>query len=141
MDLPDVNVWLALTFESHRHHPEAARWFNGLTAEGCSFCRLTQQGFLRLATNPAAFREEAVTLKQAWELYGRFIKDERVIFSDEPPEAERHWRRFTSEESWSPKVWSDAWIAACALAGGLRVITFDQAFTRYRGVPLNILKG
>jgi predicted nucleic acid-binding protein len=26
MLLPDVNVWLALTFDSHVHHPVAKSW-------------------------------------------------------------------------------------------------------------------
>jgi predicted nucleic acid-binding protein len=28
MLLPDVNVWLALTFDSHIHHPAAKKWFD-----------------------------------------------------------------------------------------------------------------
>jgi predicted nucleic acid-binding protein len=54
MFLPDINLWLALAFESHVHHAAAKGWFEGLTSERCSFCRLTQQGFLRLVTNPKA---------------------------------------------------------------------------------------
>ena len=30
MHLPDINVWLALTFDSHAHHPAAKTWFDGL---------------------------------------------------------------------------------------------------------------
>jgi predicted nucleic acid-binding protein len=55
MFLPDINVWLALAFESHVHHEVAKGWLEGLSSEGCAFCRTTQQGFLRLATNPKAF--------------------------------------------------------------------------------------
>jgi predicted nucleic acid-binding protein len=29
MLLPDINVWLALTFDSHVHHPSAKMWFDG----------------------------------------------------------------------------------------------------------------
>ena len=52
--LPDINVWLALTFDSHIHHAAAKAWFDPLSDEVCYFCRLTQQGFLRLATNSAS---------------------------------------------------------------------------------------
>ena len=46
MHLPDVNVWLALTFDSHFHHPVAKTWFDGLPSDFvCFFCRLTQSGF------------------------------------------------------------------------------------------------
>ncbi len=64
--LADVNFWLAITFESHVHHASAKQWFEQLSlSDGCAFCRLTQQGFLRLVTNPKAFGDEAVTLVEA----------------------------------------------------------------------------
>jgi hypothetical protein len=44
MHLPDINVWLALTFDSHVHHPAAKVWFDALADEHCFFCRMTQQG-------------------------------------------------------------------------------------------------
>ncbi len=51
MLLLDVNVWLALTFDSHAHHPAAKLWFDALSGDLCLFCRSTQQGYLRLVTN------------------------------------------------------------------------------------------
>ena len=60
MQLPDINVWLALAFDSHIHHPDAKKWFDGLADDAiCYFCRLTQLGFLRLATNPKVFGADA----------------------------------------------------------------------------------
>jgi predicted nucleic acid-binding protein len=46
MFLPDINVWLALAFDRHSHHAAAIAWY-GNSNEPCSFCRWTQQGFLR----------------------------------------------------------------------------------------------
>ena len=66
MLFPDVNVWLALTFDSHVHHPAAKTWFDGLPAGAvCFFCRFTQQGFLRLASNPSVFGKDALTMPDA----------------------------------------------------------------------------
>ena len=48
---PDVNIWIALTYRGHVHHPLAGRWFDGLGSEPVLFCRFTQLGFLRLLTN------------------------------------------------------------------------------------------
>ncbi len=84
MFLPDINLWLALAFESHVHHAAARAWFEGSAGEGCSFCRMTQQGFLRLATNPRAFGAEAVALADAWLLYDAFLGDPRISFAAEP---------------------------------------------------------
>ena len=62
MHLPDVNLWLALVFDAHVHHPAAKAWWDGLADETCFFCRVTQQAFLRLATNPRVFPADAVSM-------------------------------------------------------------------------------
>src|SRR3989440_468178 len=128
MHLPDINVWLALTFDSHVHHPSAKTWFDGLpTGTVCFFCRLTQQGFLRLATNPSVFGKHAVTLPDAWHKYDLLMSDPRVAFAEEAADLETHWRTFTQQQSFSPQVWNDAYLAAFARAGNLEPVTFDKA--------------
>ena len=66
--LPDVNLWLALAFEVHAHHGTARTWFDSVGVRTALWCRVTQQGFLRLASNPSVFGAEALTLRDA---YGR----------------------------------------------------------------------
>jgi toxin-antitoxin system PIN domain toxin len=141
MFLPDVNVWLALAFESHIHHPLARDWFEAEAANGCAFCRLTQQGFLRLATNPAAFGEEAVTLAGAWDLYDALLADPRISFAVEPPGLETIWRQYTSGQTYSPKVWSDAYLAAFAQISRFRLVTLDGAFRQCTDLDCQILLG
>jgi toxin-antitoxin system PIN domain toxin len=126
MFLPDINLWLALAFQSHVHHAVAKDWFEGLTSERCSFCRLTQQGFLRLATNPKAFGTEAVTLAEAWLMYDALLGDPRVSFADEPHGVETLWRGYTQHQSFSPNLWSDAYLAAFARAADYELITFNK---------------
>jgi len=139
MYLPDVNIWLALAFESHAHHPEAKAWLAGMDAGPIYFCRLTQQGFLRIASNPKAFGAEAVTLQQAWELYDAFVGDGRIAFLDEPANLETYWRQLTGKSDSSSKVWSDAYLAAFAIAASLNVVTFDRDFRVFEGVHSMIL--
>jgi toxin-antitoxin system PIN domain toxin len=132
MFLPDVNLWLALAFESHVHHPTAKAWFEGLTEENaCRFCRMTQQGFLRLATNSKAFGDEAVTMAEAWRLYDSFRTDPRVSFAEEPIDVESSWRTYSERQTFSPKVWNDAYLAAFAFAGHLKLVSFDRGFAQY----------
>src|SRR4051812_47085561 len=97
--LPDINLWLALTFDSHVHHPTAKAWFDALSNDdSCCFCRLTQQGFLRLVTNPSAFGKDAVDLPTAWQKYDIFMSDPRVTFSEESAGLENDWRSFTQNK-------------------------------------------
>jgi toxin-antitoxin system PIN domain toxin len=138
--LPDVNVWLALTFDSHVHHPAAKAWFDHLPDDAvCYFCRLTQQGFLRLATNRSVFGPHAVTLPDAWQKFDLFMSDPRVAFAGEPPGIESHWRVFTQGRSFSPHVWNDAYLAAFALAASVELVSFDRGFRQYASVSCRIL--
>ncbi|HEX7379933.1 MAG TPA: TA system VapC family ribonuclease toxin [Pirellulales bacterium] len=138
MFLPDVNLWLALSFDRHIHHSAALLWFEA--SVGISyFCRLTQQGFLRLATNPKALGEEAVSLKEAWKLYDAIIVDPLAAYAAEPREVESNWRAYTQNDSFTSKVWSDAYLAAFAQAARLEIVTFDRDFTRFKQTRCTIL--
>jgi toxin-antitoxin system PIN domain toxin len=139
MLLPDVNVWLALTFDSHVHHPSAKVWFDALSGKLCFFCRMTQQGFLRLATNQQVFKTHALTLSQAWQQYDVFRSDPCVSYVGEPANLEPHWRRFTERQTFSPKVWNDGYLAAFAQVGGLELVSFDKGFAQYTGIKCTIL--
>jgi hypothetical protein len=139
MFLPDVNLWLALCFESHGHHVAARRWFDARAAESCAFCRLTQMGFLRLATNPKAFGSEAVPMEGAWALYDQFLSDERVVVIQEPARIEDPWRTHTSGGLFSPKLWNDAYLAAFARVAGVKLVSFDRGFRQFEGLDGVIL--
>jgi predicted nucleic acid-binding protein len=90
MHLLDVNVWLALTFRRHVHHARAAPWFRAATAV-CCFCRFTQAGFLRLATNP----EEALIVGPA-ELFDEMESQLREVLEDEKEQSA--WVRASTED-------------------------------------------
>jgi hypothetical protein len=138
MFLPDVNVWLALAFDLHAHHGIANEWFER-SNDTSSFCRLTQQGFLRLATNPSVLKEDVVSLEQAWIMSDRVLQEPRVDFAEEPRNLERFWREYTQRQSFSPQIWSDAFLAAFARGSDLRLITFDKGFSQYKNLRSTIL--
>jgi len=84
MLLPDVNVWLAFAFDGHIHHRPARQWFESLSDEVFFFSRMTQQGFLRLASNPSVFNNDSLTLTEARQKYDILLTDTRVSYADEP---------------------------------------------------------
>jgi uncharacterized protein len=122
----------------HAHHARAKTWYDG-SSDACSFCRWTQQGFLRLATNPAVLQAQAVSLKEAWRVYDAIMSDPRVVFAEEPAGVEGYWRAYTQRRLFSPKVWSDAYLAAFARAAAFELITFDKGFAQYKSVHRTIL--
>src|SRR5438105_1240252 len=132
MFLPDINFWLALTFEVHAHHVRAKEFFDTHPADEFSFCRFTQQGLLRIASNATVFHKEAVSLRQGWHLYDRILSDPRVRLADEPTDLEQYWRNYTNIESASPKLSSDAYLAAFARSADFQLVTFDKGFHQFK---------
>ena len=137
--LPDINVWLALTFSGHPHHASALAWFDSAPPESCAFCRMTQQGFLRLASNPKVFLSDALTLPRAWKAYDALLGDERICFCEEPPGIEIEWRSLTGKSAFSTKIWNDAFLAAFAISSTLKLVTFDHGFRLYPALTLQTL--
>jgi toxin-antitoxin system PIN domain toxin len=127
-----------LAFESHFHHAAAKAWFDA-SSEESAFCRMTQQGFLRLATNPKALGSDAVSMSDAWGLYDELLNDPFIRYVGEPKGIEPLWRTFTQGRSFSPKVWNDAFLASFASAADFEIVTFDRGFAQYTKMKCTIL--
>jgi uncharacterized protein len=79
--LCDVNVFLAATVEDHPHHQVAKSWLEGLSeGDTAEFCRITQAAFLRLLSNEAMLRENAVSNREAEAIYRKLLQDNRIRF-------------------------------------------------------------
>jgi uncharacterized protein len=100
---------------------------------------VTQLGFLRLATNPSVFGKHAVTLPRAWEMYDAYLSDARVSFVEEPAGVEPILRGYTQQQSFSPKIWNDAYLSAFSQTAGYEMVTFDQSFQQYANLKFTIL--
>lgn len=127
---PDINVWVALTYERHVHYNTAHNWFERLAPTArVFFCRLTQLGLLRLLTAPAVMGvDQAMSQRDAWRAYDRWLEDDRVEFLEEPGGLDTPFRALTQSAQASPKDWADSYLVAFAHASRLTVVTFDQAF-------------
>ncbi len=136
--LPDINIWIALHFEGHRHHAEAVEWFRRLHgSDPLVFCRHTQIGLFRLLTTEAVMREAVLTQRQCWALYARWIEGERAVMRADPEGLDEAFRKITLGNTPSPKVWADAYLAAFAETAGLTLVTLDKALAeKARGAVL-----
>ena len=140
MDLPDVNVWLAFSVASHAHHERARRYWYEESDDQLAFCRVTALGFLRLSTNAAAMGGKPLTVPQAWQAYGNFRRLPEVVLAAEPEGCETWLEQWTQGSIAKPQQWTDAYLAAFARAGGLRLVSFDGDFTHFEGIDLLRLK-
>ena len=128
---PDLNVWLALSAQSHIHHRAAARWLEAVPgSQRLCFCRFTQMGLLRLLTTAQLMGEdEVLTQVHAWNIYDEWLSDERVSFLQEPPHMDKSFRGLTQLRRAAPKDWADSYLIAFAQAAGLQLVTFDKAMS------------
>ena len=125
---PDINVWVALSHGAHVHHVVASDWYESLDGDvRLRFSRFTQLGFLRLLTAEAVMGEHVLSQSEAWVVYDRWLKDDRVDLHEEPFDLEQRFRALTRSRQASPKAWGDAYIAAFAQASQLTLVTFDRA--------------
>ncbi|MGA2051769.1 MAG: TA system VapC family ribonuclease toxin [Opitutales bacterium] len=134
----DVNVWLALAADNHRHYRAAHAALPDLPAP--VFCRFTQAGFLRLLTNSHAMGRNTCTPAQAWSLYEKIFQSLEASFEEEPSGLEHQWRAFvTKSERTSGSAWNDAYLAAFALRAGMPLVTFDRGFNNFPGLDCRVL--
>lgn len=136
--LPDVNVWIAMISDRHEHHFPARRWFDS-TSTRSAFCRVTQMGFLRLLTNRTVMGEDTLTPVQAVAIYGTLTADERIYFAPEPGGVEEAWITLMNLPAASGSRWTDAYLAAFAMKGGLRLATFDKGMDSWPALDLTLL--
>jgi toxin-antitoxin system PIN domain toxin len=131
--LPDVNVWLALASERHVHAPICGAWLNAIRSGEVVFCRVTQTGLLRLLTNETVMGKDVLSSRDAWRVYRTILADDRIGFAPEPFALELEWRRLTAQERPTPRIWTDAYLAAFARAGGMQLVTLDRAVLSLAG--------
>ena len=127
---PDVDVWVALSFEGHIHHVAARRWYESLADEEglrLCFCRITQLSLLRLLTTEAVMgAEDVLSQPMAWEVFDRWIEDSRVLFIEEPPNLDTAFRARSRLPRPAAKHWADSYLLAFAAEADLRLVTFDR---------------
>ncbi len=138
--LCDSNVFLALAVEQHVHHARDAEWLAGLAdVDTALFCRATRISFLRLLTQAVAPDFTPLTNSEAWAVLDRLLEDEATGFAEEPDGLDAVWRRLSERNTPSPKVWMDAYLAAFAIVGGMRLVTLDKDFRKYESDGLDLL--
>lgn len=141
----DTNVWLAALFTTHPFHALAQQSVQQATpAQPALLCRATQQSFLRLASTPALLKvygAEGLSNRDALAALDALHLLAQVSWREEPPGTFALWRTFAARDTASPKVWMDAYLAAFAVAGGLRLVTLDRDFKNFvsHGLDLTLL--
>jgi hypothetical protein len=135
ISLLDVNCLISLLDSDHAHHSVIASWFLGHVDEGWSTCPLTENGLIRVTSQPSypsgrrSPREAAAHLRQLKFLYRethRFWSDS-VSLTDES--------LFLTEHIRGARDITDAYLLGLAHQHGARLVSFD------RDLPWQAIKG
>jgi len=141
LDVPDLNVWLALTDPDHQHHARAAHYWDHESLPNLAFCRVTMLGLLRLLTHSKVMSGNLFTIAEAWAAYSGYVALPEIQFIEDSLLADQHFMRWTRQPGFTASRWTDAWIASTAHAANARVVSFDADFTTFDGLRFLHLQG
>lgn len=130
--LLDINVLLALFDADHVDHERAHRWLDREVAAGWASCAITQNGFVRIISqprypNPVPTAEAVRRLARACDTQSHSFWPCDVSLVDAD--------RLDRERMHGPRQVTDAYLLSLAVRHGGRFVTFDQA------VPLSAVVG
>lgn len=128
-DLPDVNVWLALTLEDHPHHLAAQQYWNDTRPRNLAFCRVTMLGYTRLLCNSHVMGGDPMTMIEAWQAYESLIARPLISFIHEPNTIDSTFKSIIAlTPNLNSRMWTDAYLAAFAIESATRIVSFDSDF-------------
>ena len=140
-DLPDLNLWLALAWSGHGHHAAACRYWEEQAADTVLFTTVTALGLVRLLSQPRVMGEAVLSLGQASTVQAAFLLQPGVRLVDEASASWPVFRHLLSQDTWPAGLCTDVHLAALAIAGGWRLVSFDQDFGRFKGLSWLSLSG
>lgn len=104
-------------------------WNNQLYQQA-AFCRITMLGLSRLSTQPRVL-SRPLTHEEAWDIYRQYLANPAVCFLDEPTSTEAQFAALTLAGAMPQRHWTDAYLAAFAIAADCRLVSFDSDFHRF----------
>lgn len=132
-NLPDVNVWLALSVPEHVHHRAALTWWQRKAGPRCHFNRVTMLGLVRLLAQPRVMGAGALGASAALAVWRRWIALPEVALHPEPAGLDAALASMVQTDL-PPRLLTDAYLAAFAMRAGLRLVSFDADFARFAGL-------
>lgn len=128
--LPDVNVLLAIAWPNHQFHAAALAALP--RRHSWATCALTQLGFIRLSSNPAAIAT-AKRPDEAVALLGRMVADPLHFYIDSlAAPASETWRDAFAMLLGHQQV-TDAYLLRIAAANNAVLVTFDRRLESIAG--------
>lgn len=133
-DLLDASVWVPLSAPDHVHYRRAREYWDTESDDTLVFCRLTTLALLRHLTNPRIMGRATLDGAQAWKALRTWLEVPRVRLEPEPVGIDACLEKWSGCVDLRAGAWTDAYLAAFAVAGGYRLVAFDTGYSRYPGL-------
>lgn len=138
--IADANVLFPLLVGGHSAHAAAWRWWEEQPDGSVGLCLLMRLAVLRLLSNRTTMHGSPVTPTAALGAWDQLARDPRTFAVEaEPVSHESRFVRLVSAREPTPNLWTDAWLAALALALDCELATFDRGFRSFDGLRLQLL--
>ena len=137
----DVNVLLPLLCGGHPFQEAAWEWFGSRAPGSVGWCLPVRLAVLRHLSNPRIMGTGVLGPEEALEVWDRLALDPRMFeIESVPPELESRLRANVAGRAPTPKLWTDAWLAALAESLGYEMVTFDRGFRQFQLRSLTLLE-
>ena len=122
--LLDVNVLIALFDPDHTLHDDASRWFKANVRDGWASCPLTQNGFIRVTSQPAYSNPLPVDVG-AQRLREAASHSHHEFWADDVSLLDKG--HVDTTRIHGPRQLTDVYLLSLAVSHGGRLVTFDRA--------------
>lgn len=122
--LLDVNVLIALFDPDHVHHQPAHDWFAGNRQSGWATCPLTENGLVRILSNPAYSGRQTTVRDAVARLTAFRASGDHDLWPDTVTLCEEG--RFDFTHVSGHRQLTDVYLLALAVERGGRLATFDH---------------
>jgi uncharacterized protein len=129
--LLDVNVLIALFDSDHVSHQRAMTWFTGHAKEGWASCPITQNGCVRVMSNPS-YPNPLPVHALIMRLAEACNQPMHEFWADEPSLLDR--KVFESTRIHGPRQITDVYLLGLAVQHKGKLVTFDD------GIPLTAVR-
>jgi len=133
-DLLDASVWLPLSAPDHEHYKRARNYWDKESSHELAFCRVTAMALLRHLTNPRILQQAALDGRSAWRALETWLSVAQVTMLHEPDGIDTLLRSWAKSLDLRAGAWTDAYLAAFAVASDSRLVAFDAGFQRFPGL-------
>ncbi len=130
--LLDINVLIALHDRDHVHHERAALWFESNVQQGWASCPLTQNGCLRIMSQPGYSSPQSLAVLVTM-LQSSTATSFHAMWNDDISILDA--ARFHQPHIHSHRQLTDLYLLGLAVKNGGRLVSFDQR------IPLGAVSG